>query len=133
VADVIAIANPRISAIARHFPRKIFRCRKAVEHQTDAQYFCEGESKGKTLAEWLGSFEQPAEGALMRKLRTEAVIELMRESRTERQSVTAYQRVRRAIKTLDIDEHQVLHWLEYHEKDGSVRPWLASKLAKEAK
>lgn len=132
--SIYRINSARYCAIARQFPKKIFHARKSEEHQTTAKYFRDDAPlDGRTLAEWLGSFEQPSEEQLMSILRASALVELLQEATKTRQSLSAYERVLKALRVLQVDPvlygRRVLYQLEYHDRDGDPNPWLAKKLA----
>jgi hypothetical protein len=65
-----------------------------------------------------------------RMTNTEAIIELMRDARTERSSRASYKRVCKALNALDdgsLDRIRILQYMEYCDGDGKLYPFYLPK------
>lgn len=58
IREIAIISGARYLAIARNWPKQIFRCRARDEHSTMALYFREGDPEAKPIRAWLASFEK---------------------------------------------------------------------------
>lgn len=65
--------------------------------------------------------------------RGEAVIQLLRDGRAEKSSLTSYKRALRCAAALELSDDErkrLLGWLEYVDANGFPYAWLARALAK---
>jgi hypothetical protein len=77
----------------------------------------------------IGSEEVTAAWTALEERRAEAILELIRESKREKATLTAYRRVRKALSVLGISDEAaipVLAYLEYHDYTGRPYEWLQS-------